>query len=399
MRQKSAFHKRANIRWMRFALTTGLVRMFPALKRKLHFPTQAISAIEAASQVIENQIVPVSFTPTAIQRDMVLAPATLNDTGDASGNVTGTTTLVSQAVILDGCVVAGHTQIILRESDMMAIGYKSIAPNWNYAKARCLKRRDAGPGLHAVLGGGRHYYHFFANDLFPLISYLNRLHQRGKPLKLVVAPNLPAYQREILAALTQKWPEISLVELARSEVLTGARLLWIFQIHSNYDWMPVDRPSADRLVAMLEQSGTKAVAPVPAARHLFVSRRDAKIRRMTDEGNVSAMLQGLGFVTFVPGQAAFAEQVAMFRGADVIVAVHGAALTNLLFCRPGTKIIEIFPENFIKSPYLWLSVCLGLDYSAVIGGPGDYDQRFAAGPDAVRAAVLSAMQPPEHVPA
>lgn len=40
---------------------------------------------------------------------------------------------------------------------------------------------------------------------------------------------------------------------------------------------------------------------------------------------------------FVP----FADQVLYFAKASLIVAAHGAALSNMLFCRPGTRIIEV----------------------------------------------------------
>ena len=64
--------------------------------------------------------------------------------------------------------------------------------------------------------------------------------------------------------------------------------------------------------------------------------------------------------------------------------MHGAGLGNLAFCRPGTQVIELFPENFTKSTYLWLSKRLGLDYSWLIGEPGDYDQAFALNEDLLR---------------
>ena len=43
-----------------------------------------------------------------------------------------------------------------------------------------------------------------------------------------------------------------------------------------------------------------------------------------------------------------AEQVELFVYADVVVAPHGAGLTNLLFCREGTRIVEIFPPTYIN---------------------------------------------------
>lgn len=35
------------------------------------------------------------------------------------------------------------------------------------------------------------------------------------------------------------------------------------------------------------------------------------------------------------------DQIALFYGASCVVAQHGAGLSNILFCRPGTKVIEI----------------------------------------------------------
>ena len=80
-----------------------------------------------------------------------------------------------------------------------------------------------------------------------------------------------------------------------------------------------------------------------------------------------------------------------FSNADIVVAVHGAGLTNLLFARPGTAVIELFPENCVKSTYLWLSNRINLNHTALLGSAGDYHQafhvdpyRFATTLDAVR---------------
>jgi len=57
--------------------------------------------------------------------------------------------------------------------------------------------------------------------------------------------------------------------------------------------------------------------------------------------SVEAALKPLGFATFVAGEAPMTEQIRAFSRAQVIVAAHGAGLSNLIFAPPGAFILEI----------------------------------------------------------
>jgi len=51
----------------------------------------------------------------------------------------------------------------------------------------------------------------------------------------------------------------------------------------------------------------------------------------------------------------------------MILAAHGAGLTNFLFCRPGTKVLELVNPNYAHQMYYYLATVLGLDYHYLIG--------------------------------
>lgn len=62
----------------------------------------------------------------------------------------------------------------------------------------------------------------------------------------------------------------------------------------------------------------------------------------------------------------FAEQIQMFIDADIIVSAHGSGLYHITWCKPGTRIIEIFLSNDSrKIIFESLSKMAGLDYKRV----------------------------------
>lgn len=375
-RKKSAFRKRANIRWLRHIAFNLLARAIPPIRRLWNVPLRSVRATDEAARVLENTSHPVTFAPTPSHERMVLLPARDYDTA-ARGflETDGRAELWSEAALLEGCSLAGHSFAILRDSDGALVNARADAPNWNYGKPRRLKARLASGGLHAILRPTRSNYHFFGNELLPLLRYIDLHHRSGDELTVVTGVNLPAFQRDAIQGLRAAYPFLRFIELNPNELLRGAQLLWLLRLHSNYEWMPVERPEAERLYKLV--SAEHAVSQRAPSAKLYVSRRDAKVRQLRNETELEAALHSRGFSTFVPGAATLAEQAARFHDAHIIVASHGAALTNLLFCRPGTVVIELFPSNFVKSTYLWLAAALGLNYQALIGSEGDFSQHFS----------------------
>jgi hypothetical protein len=47
-----------------------------------------------------------------------------------------------------------------------------------------------------------------------------------------------------------------------------------------------------------------------------------------------------------------ADQARMFAEAELVVGVHGAALSNLVFCSPGARVLELLPADFVD-PVFW----------------------------------------------
>jgi capsular polysaccharide biosynthesis protein len=60
------------------------------------------------------------------------------------------------------------------------------------------------------------------------------------------------------------------------------------------------------------------------------------------------------------------EQATIFHHARMIVALHGAGLTNIIYCQPNVKIIEILNPNLFEPLYFFIAHLLGLQYHSVM---------------------------------
>ena len=74
---------------------------------------------------------------------------------------------------------------------------------------------------------------------------------------------------------------------------------------------------------------------------IYVSRQQEKRRRRRVVNNdaLEKCLKRYGFETIFCENLSFEEQMNLFYNADFVLGPHGAGLTNIVFCRPQTKIL------------------------------------------------------------
>ena len=100
-------------------------------------------------------------------------------------------------------------------------------------------------------------------------------------------------------------------------------------------------------------------------RKIIISRRDAINRNITNQEQLFMALKSWETVTL--DNLSIQDQVKLFAEATHIISPHGAGLTNLLWCKQGTKIFELTHKDFIgKKVYPVLSKHLGLDHTVIV---------------------------------
>lgn len=99
-------------------------------------------------------------------------------------------------------------------------------------------------------------------------------------------------------------------------------------------------------------------------KRIFISREKCKHRKL-NEDSLYPILKGYGFERLFTEEMSISEQITLFSNAEHIVASSGAALSNLLFCRPGTKVL-IFISPRRPGIYSSLALSLELDCQSLL---------------------------------
>lgn len=211
-----------------------------------------------------------------------------------------------------------------------------------------------------LLGGDENYSHWLTRNLIKLCLV------DGEPeyatLPLLVNDDLRPYQREYLELLGIR--EDRLIKVPRGAIVACRELLVPTQLRNHrrmrqgIDWLRA------RLDAYLQTR--------PVANRLFISRRDAPVRVLLNEPELEAALGSLGFETAVPGTMTVREQLRVFSGASVFVAVHGAGLANMVFAPADARVVEIASGTIAKmDDFRQIASALGQRLCAVV--TDDYD--------------------------
>ncbi|WP_298595574.1 glycosyltransferase family 61 protein [Zoogloea sp.] len=79
-------------------------------------------------------------------------------------------------------------------------------------------------------------------------------------------------------------------------------------------------------------------------------RRNSGVRKVINSAEIERALVARGYAVIEPEKLSFTQQVQLFSRAEAVVASTGAAVANIIFCPPGTR-ISIFISRFADTSY------------------------------------------------
>ena len=118
------------------------------------------------------------------------------------------------------------------------------------------------------------------------------------------------------------------------------------------------------LVRQVRQELLAALCPEPVRpfRRVYAARAAGYPRLLLNEPEVEDWLREQGFEKVYFETMTLLEQARLMHETEVLLAVHGAGMTNILFLPGNAKVIEIHNREYGDPCYLRLASCLNLTY-------------------------------------
>lgn len=246
---------------------------------------------------------------------------------------------------------------------------------WKQSLLRAIRRRALPaprpcPGRVAVLNGAApHNFFHWMTEILPRLLTLRRA---GIDADWYVVDAGAAFQQEALMALG-----VSLDRVIQPHGL----------LHLEADTLlvPSIRPLQELVATATTLAAALGVSEAKASRRVFVDRR--RSRRIANAMEVETTLNHLGFIRVFPEELTLRDQVSLFRTAEIVLGQHGAGLTNIMHCHPGTLVVEIMPAGTVRPCYAHLSQLFGLRHVMLSAPRRGWHQDVHLAVDQLRAIV------------
>ena len=193
------------------------------------------------------------------------------------------------------------------------------------------------------------YYHWMLQTI-PVLHLIRRS-QRRHPDYVLVYKCRSKFQRESFQRLNI--PLDRVIELCDYPHVIAQKLLVPSSLGGVplHDWVP----------SFLKETFVENSDSTPSSR-VYVSRKRSATRRIVNEDEVVDFLKERGFIIAYLEELSVKQQATLFASAQIVVAAHGAGFTNMTFCRPHTKIVELFPKSCVRDCYYVLANACKLEY-------------------------------------
>lgn len=128
-------------------------------------------------------------------------------------------------------------------------------------------------------------------------------------------------------------------------------------------------------ILSLKRHIAKKINPVKTkSNRVYISR--SYRRNIINEPELLRMLKKYDFLIIEDKERTIGEQISIYLNASFILGPHGASFSNIIWCEPGTHLMELFSPNYMPDFFIYLATLMNMKYSAFYSGTADQSVNY-----------------------
>lgn len=236
----------------------------------------------------------------------------------------------------------------------------------NYLKAPTVQFNNVIPLMNRL---SNNYFHWTVENLTRIILLIEHDNTVREKYSLIVWEKSPAAVFDSLRILA-KWPENKIIKWKENDAAKVQDCIFVsYPAERNKETLNAYAylPQMFRTLNRIALTSTQDEKKLP--QYFIVSRSNANARNLINENEVAATFNDLLFEIVHLEKMNFKEQLQLFKNAKIIIAPHGAGITNILYCDKDVLLIELFPRgrNFNQtSSFHQISKALSIEHYIIM---------------------------------
>jgi len=258
---------------------------------------------------------------------------------------------------------------LIKEGSFQQISGKLLHPKFNsvlHTGTPRILKKFSGKLFSLVQGiSGENYFHWMV-DILPKFFILSK-NYKLEHIQYFYLPEIKNYQ-----LLTLKILGINKKKIINSKIYRHIYSnLIIIVDHPWYNKGFVHKYATNLpswIIIWIKKKFLKYKKKFNCSKKIFIDRRESKFNhcQIINDDEVYNYLKKKGFKKYQVGKLNLFKQIYLFWNAKIVVGAHGAAFTNIIFCKPKTKIIEIRPHFHPGKNYERISAINKLDHKTIL---------------------------------
>ena len=208
--------------------------------------------------------------------------------------------------------------------------------------------------------GEENYFHFY-NDVLAKLFFLTQQNIDVKAAPVIISKKL--WDKKYFQFYLQHLPLLSGINWAvqgpDQYIHSNSTIFCKPLTHRTDLWKQIFSP-----IAITGHSNVR--------KKIFLTRGKTRLRFIENSNEIEEVCKRHGLEVLDADHLPIEEQIELFSQTSIIVGIHGAGLTNMIYSSNG-KVLEIFPPpdlGYLPYHYILLASMKGFQYRGMIGERG-----------------------------